>query len=288
MLSRPIRRPSSPSLARCLTVVLVAAALLATACSDAHTQAQRDWVDTGYDPNVLTVLSTPDLNPTLTALGKAYLSVRPNTSLVFLSEINAGSGKLNQIRSKLTNTQIIKAGAQPSLWIDEAGLLKPYASDPRAQGQILPFAVEPMVLAVLAGNPAHVTGLDVFAGGGPTSGRCSLIQPCGKAAFTWLSAAHVRPSFEVKVLDGPALLEAITVGHAAAGLVFSLTIPLGDTAITTVPVASPPAPNITFRMLAMSPNPTAVQFEKWVVSSPQARSIIASYGLLPGTGRAAT
>ena len=88
MPSRPIRRPSSPSLVRCLTVVVVAAALLATACSDAHTQTQRDWVDTGYDPNVLTLLNTPDLNPTLTALGQAFLSVRPNTSLVFLNQIN--------------------------------------------------------------------------------------------------------------------------------------------------------------------------------------------------------
>jgi hypothetical protein len=70
--------------------------------------------------------------------------------------------------------------------------------------------------------------------------------------------------------------------------VFALTIPSGDTGITTVAVASPPAPDLTFRMLAMSTNPTALQFEKWLVSSPQARSIMSSYGLLPGTGRAAT
>ena len=77
------------------------------------------------------------------------------------------------------------------MWIDEAGLLKPFANDPRAQGQIVPFAAEPMVLAVQAGNPAHVTGLDVFAAGGPPSGRCAAAQPCGKSAFTWLrGGAH--------------------------------------------------------------------------------------------------
>ncbi len=285
MPSRPTRRPSPPSPVRCLTVVLVAVALLAAACSDAHTQAQRDWSDTGYDPNVLTLLNPPDLNPVLTALGAAYLTVRPNTSLVFLNQVNASSGKYNRTKSTLTNTQIIQAGASPSLWIDEAGLLKPFANDPRAQGQIVPFAVEPMVLVVRAGNPSHVSGLDAFAAGGPPVGRCSTSVPCGKWAYIWLRADHIQPKFAVKVPEATMLLSEIRAGHAVAGLLFSLSIPPGDITVATVPVASPPAPTFTFSMLAMSTNPLAQQFEKWVATSEQARSIVASYGLLPGTGR---
>ncbi len=288
MLSRPIRRPFRPSLLRCLTVVLLAVALVATACSDAHNQAQRDWVDTGYDPNVVTLLNPPELNPVLTALGTAFLAVRPNTSLVFLNKVSAPSGKFNRNKKSLTNTQIIQAGASPSLWIDVAAVLKPYADDPRAQGKIEPFGVEPLVLTVQAGNPTHITGLDAFAAGGPTAGRCAITQMCGRWTYTWLAAAHIHPTFEVKVGDGTQLVAAIAAGRAQAGLVLSLTIPFGDTAVATVPVASPPAPSYPFRMLGMSANPAALQFEQWLSTSPQARSIISSYGLLPGSGKTAT
>jgi ABC-type molybdate transport system substrate-binding protein len=263
-------------------------ALVATACSDAHTQAQRDWVDTGYDPNVLTLLNPPELNPVLTALGQAYLSVRPDTSLVLLNQVNPASGKFNKVKSNLTSTQIIEAGASPSLWIDAASTLKPYAHDPRAQGQIVPFAVEPMVLTVKAGNPAGVTGLDAYSAGGPTAGRCATAQTCGRYAYAWLAAAHIRPHIDLRVLDAQALVEAIAAGRVDTGAVLSLAIPPGDTQVTTVPVASPPAPALTFRMLAMSTNPTALQFEKWLSTSPQAHAILSSYGLLPGNGRAAT
>ncbi len=287
MPRRPFRRPSPPSLVRRLTLVIVTVALLlATACSDAHTQAQRDLSDTGVDPNVVTLLNSPDLNPVLTALGRAFLTVRPDTSLVFLNQVKATSGKLNQIRSRQTNTQIIQGGATPSVWIDLADVLKPFAKDPRAQGAILPFATEPMVLAVKAGNPAHVTGLADFAAGGPSAGRCAATQPCGPSAYEWLKEAHVQPVFEVKVLNGAVLIDSIVAGRADAGLVYALTIPPGDADITTVPVASPPAPTHVLRMLSMSSNPTALQFERWVATSSQARSIITTFGLQPGNGAA--
>jgi hypothetical protein len=207
MPSRPTRRPSPPSPVRRLAVVLVAVALLAAACSDAHSQAQRDWSDTGYDPNVLTLLNSPDLNPVLTALGQAFDLVRSDTSVVFLNEITAPSGKLNRIKSKLTNTQIIKAGASPSLWIDDAELLKPFVNDPRAQGAIVPFAVEPMVLAVKAGNPSHVTGLDAFAAGGPTrragSGPTSGWAPPASGPASTSRCSTARPSCRRSAPGGP-------------------------------------------------------------------------------------
>ena len=288
MPSRSNRRhPSRPAIVRLLGVVLVAVSLLATACSDAHTQAQRDWVDPGIDPNVLSLLAAPSLTPVLTALGQAFQTVRPDTTLVFVNQVTATTGKRNRVDSNLTNTQIIQSGASPALWIDVAAVLKPYAKDSRAQGPILPFAVEPLVLAVKVGNPAGVTGLNAFEAGGPTAGRCSTKAPCGKLGAAWLAAAKIKPSYEVKALDAPQLLEAITKGQADAGLVLALDVPPAGPTLTTVPVATPPAPSITYRMLCMSTNPTATQFEKWVATSPQARAILTTYRLLPGTGRAA-
>ena len=280
---RPARRLPRPPVLRCLAVVLAAASLLAAGCSDAHSTAQQAWDNPGIDPNVVTLLAPPQLTPVLNTLGQAFLAVRPGTSLVFINDIDVTSGKRNRQSSKLTNSQIIAAGAAPGLWIDVAAVLKAYAHDSRAQGVIVPFGVESMVLTVKAGNPAGVTGLDAFAAGGPTAGRCSTKAPCGKLGATWLSAAKIRPSYELKVLDSRGLVAAIAAGKVDAGLVLSLDA--RSAAVTTVAVASPPAPSIVYRMLSMSPNPTAVQFEKWVATSPEARTIITNAGMLPGSGK---
>jgi hypothetical protein len=280
---RPARRSPRPPVLRCLAVVLAAASLLAAGCSDAHSQAQRAWDNPGIDPNVITLLAPPQLTPVLNALGQGFLAVRPDTSLVFINDITATSGKYNRQSSRLTNSQIIAAGAAPGLWIDLAAVLKAHAHDSGAQGAILPFGVESMVLTVRAGNPAGVTGLDAFAAGGPSAGRCPIKAPCGKLGATWLQAAKIRPSYELKVRDAPALVDAIAAGKVDAGLVLSLDA--SGAAVTTVAVASPPAPSIAYRMLAMSPNPTAIQFEKWVATSPEARTIMANAGMLPGSGK---
>ncbi len=269
-------------------LILTAVALLAAGCSDAHTEAQRNWVDTGIDPDVLNVLAPPELSPVLNALDQAFLKVRPDTAIVFISQIGDTAGKHNNQASTLTNTQIIQAGASPSLWVDTAGVLKPFAKDSRAQGPIRPFGIEPMVLAVKAGNPAQVHGLDAFAAGGPSTGRCSSVAPCGKLGSVWLAQAKIKPDYQLKSINATKLLEAIAKGQTDAGLVLALDIPSGDPAIQTVPVPTPPAPTLTYRMLVMSPNPTATQFENWVASSPEARAILVAYGLVPGDGKAST
>ena len=179
------------------------------------------------------------------------------------------SGKLNRIKSKLTNTQIIQAGAAPGLWIDEAGLLKPFADDSRAQGPIVPFGVEPMVLAVKAGQPGPRHGpRRLRRRGTHRPAAAATARPAASGPSPGWARPRSGRSYEVKVLDAPALVAAITAGKVDAGLVLSLTIPPATPPSPPCPWP-PPAPSITYRMLGMSPNPTAVQFEKWVATSPR-------------------
>jgi hypothetical protein len=284
MPNRLSRRPTAPALARHLLVALLALALLATACSDAHTQAQRDLADPGVDPDVVTVLATTDLIPLLKALNQAFLLVRPNTTLVFVNQITDQSGRHRKVNSKLSNTQLVQSGAAPSLWIDAPDKLAPFANDPRAQGPVLPFAVESMVVVVQQGNPAHVSGLDAFAAGGVPAGRCKSDVACGKPAQEWLAAAKVRGVFPLVTNDAPSLIAAIAKGQVQVGIVWARDLPPDTPGVSTVPVATPPSPATPYSMLGMNPNPTAKQFEQWLATSPAARAVITSYGFLPGNG----
>jgi molybdate transport system substrate-binding protein len=164
----------------------------------------------------------------------------------------------------------------------------PFAKDPRAQGRAVAFAINPTVLIVPAGNPAHVTGLDAFAAGGPLNAHCKDHSLCGTFATAWLAKARVAPHWTLQLPTGSAVTLAVGQGRAQVGLVTGLDLTPGDTTVTTVAVGAPPPPKVVYHMLSMSPNPTAAQFERWLATSPDARSIEASYGLLPGNGKTAT
>jgi ABC-type molybdate transport system substrate-binding protein len=267
-----------------LAAVLLTAALLAVACSDAHSPMQQQLSDNnGYDPNVLTVLAPDELTPVLRQLETGFNLVRPGTTLVFVSDVRNGSSQHGGKRQiDYTATEEISAGASPSLWIDLPPVLKPWADDPRANGAIVPFGDEPLVLVTRQGNPAHVEGLGVFLKGGATAGRCSTTAPCGKTAVAYLDAALGKAVYyDLKVPDAPSLLKAIQTGKVDAGMVFSLDAEAAlspGVDIVKLPTATP---HIQYNVLRMSPNPTAEQFVQWLSTSAAAHQIMTDGGLLP-------
>src|SRR5262249_36573301 len=143
--SRPARRRGLV-----LATLALVLALLAAACSDAHTQEEKVKAEAATDPRVVTVYEPAALAPALDALTKAYLNEHPGSSFGFVTSSPADQ------RAK------INTGAKPDLWIDPSSNLSKFVEDPRSQGQPTQLGVDLLQFVVRAGNPSGITSLDVF------------------------------------------------------------------------------------------------------------------------------
>lgn len=88
------------------------------------------------------------------------------------------------------------------------------AGDPRI------FAVNRVQIAVPAGNPAGVDGLDDFADGDLLVGICAEGVPCGDFARETFARAGVAPAIDTSEPDVRALLTKIETGELDAGITY--------------------------------------------------------------------
>lgn len=82
------------------------------------------------------------------------------------------------------------------------------------------FAVNRVQIAVPAGNPAGVDGLDDFADGDLLVGICAEGVPCGDFARETFARAGVAPAIDTSEPDVRALLTKIETGELDAGITY--------------------------------------------------------------------
>lgn len=146
-----------------------------------------------------------------------------------------------------------------------------------AAGTPAVFARNRLAIAVPAGNPAHVSGLDDFANESLLIGLCAEDVPCGRLGREALEAAGVTPSVDTEEPSVRSLLVKVAAGELDAGIVYVTDIAGGveeipiddaDNVVTDYPVA----------ILAEAPNPEgAAAFVDFVLSE-EGRSILSSHG----------
>jgi molybdate transport system substrate-binding protein len=142
------------------------------------------------------------------------------------------------------------------------------------------FARNRMEIAIPAGNPARITGLDDFANDELLIGLCAEQAPCGTYAREVLRNAGVTPSVDSNEPDALALLTKIEAGELDAGITYltdvlstgddveGLTIPEDVNVVAEYPIAT----------LAGAPNPdAAARFVAFVLSG-RGQAILDGYG----------
>jgi molybdate transport system substrate-binding protein len=142
------------------------------------------------------------------------------------------------------------------------------------------FAHNLLQIAVPAGNPAGITGLEDFADEELLIGMCAEGVPCGDFGRVALEKAGVTPAIDTNEPDVRALLAKIAAGEldagisyvtdvlSAAGTVDGVDIPEQVNVIAAYPIAA----------LANGPNPEgATAFVAFVISE-EGQAILASYG----------
>ena len=142
------------------------------------------------------------------------------------------------------------------------------------------FAANRLQIAVPAGNPAGVTGLEDFADEDLLLGLCAAGLPCGDLALTVLANAGVTPAVDTHEPDVRALLTKIETGELDAGLTYVTDVIASGGAVHGIDI--PDRRNATTdyhiaSLLSASDPATAAAFVAFVLS-PEGQAILNRYG----------
>lgn len=150
------------------------------------------------------------------------------------------------------------------------------ATDPRI------FATNRLVIAVPAGNPAGIAGLDDFAREDLLIGLCAEAVPCGDFARRALDNAGVTPEIDTNEPDVRALLTKVAAGELDAGIVYVTDIVAPGFASDVDGVDIPADVNVVagYPMAALNAAPNRGAANEWVtfITSEAGRSILARHG----------
>jgi len=283
MTPRPrLRAPLTPLPA--IAALLVVALLGASACSDAHSQAQLDLANHGYDPDTVVILAPAGLRTTLLDLGTAFTLTHPGTSFVLVSDVVAG---LLQARHRqyvpkpaANDKQALSADVAPSMWIDTTTAqqaLRP--PDLTVVGSPTVFGYDGVALVVKPGNPTGVRGLTSLArGSGVKVGLCMARTTCGGLAHRVLAAAKVTTSPVMVAPTAADLVEAIGTGRIQAALTLRSEAADAGPKVSVVALQPPPTTFLAYQTLRLDESPLADAFASWITTSPQAARVLAEHG----------
>lgn len=142
------------------------------------------------------------------------------------------------------------------------------------------FVTNELQIAVPAGNPGKVKGLDAFANDDLLIGLCAVEVPCGDFAREALEGVGVEPAIDTNEPDVRALLTKIGSDELDAGIVYvsdvtsagdrveGIDIPAADNVVAEYPIAQ----------LTGAPNGAGAKSFKEFVLSDEGQEILTGYG----------
>jgi len=148
------------------------------------------------------------------------------------------------------------------------------------------FARNALVLAVPAGNPGEIAGLDGLADGERFVGLCADDVPCGTLAADVLADAGVTPSVDTYEPDVRSLLTKITSGELDAGLVYRTDAQAAgdDVEVIEVPGLAEQTTAYPTSVVRDAPNTEAAELFVELVLSDEGQAILAEAGFQAGGG----
>ena len=150
-----------------------------------------------------------------------------------------------------------------------------------AAGEPELFVTNRLQIAVPAGNPGGVSGLEDFAREELLIGLCGENVPCGDFGRQALENAGVTPSLDTNEPDVRALLTKIENDELDAGIVYVtdvLSSPPGEVEGIDIPTEVNVVAEYPIAVLASAPNPDAAAAWIEFVLSEGGQAILTSYG----------
>jgi len=256
-----------------LVAVAVAVAVVAglAACSDDPDGAAGSGTDRPPRATV-TVFAAASLTEAFTALGDAFEAAEPGVSV----ELSFGPS------SELA-TQIAEGAPADVLASADERTMAAAVDAGSIEGEPTVFATNGMEIAVPAGNPGGVDGLDDFADADLVIGLCAQDVPCGRLARQVLGSAGVEPSIDTDEADVKALLAKIASGDLDAGLVYRTDVRAADDDVDgiTLPEEHQVVTRYPIAPVATAAQPDLAEDFVAFVASPEGRAILERFGFGP-------
>lgn len=184
---------------RRIAAVLLAVAIILSACGSASEGGSRELV----------VSAAASLTDAFAEIETAFEDANPEIDVVL--NLGASSALREQILAGAPAGVFASANLRNMDLVVEEGLVE---GEPRI------FALNELQIAVPAGNPAGIQGLDDFAADDLLIGLCAEEVPCGDFGRQALNAAGVVPSIDSNEPNVRALLTKIGEGELDAGIVY--------------------------------------------------------------------
>jgi molybdate transport system substrate-binding protein len=143
-----------------------------------------------------------------------------------------------------------------------------------------PFATNELQIAVPAGNPGGVDGLDDFADAGLLIGLCAEEVPCGQFGREALAAAGVAPAVDTFATDVRALLTQLASGDLDAGIVYRTDVLAADGTVEGIDIPADQNVTATYPIAVVTDasNPEVAAAFVAFVRSAEGRAILGSHG----------
>jgi len=152
------------------------------------------------------------------------------------------------------------------------------------QGEPEMFAANQLEIAVPAGNPGNVEGLEAFGNADLNIGLCAEEVPCGQFGREALANAGVTPAQDTDEPDVRSLLTKVEAGDLDAGLVYHTDVLAAGDQVEGIEVPEDVNVIAGYPLAALSASGNAEGAAAFVefVLSDEGQSILESYGFMPG------
>lgn len=261
-----------------LLLLAAAAALALTGCGGGNEVAAPSGpAATGPRPaataapdirGTITVFAAASLTGAFAELGVQFQAAHPGATVTFNF---AGSSALAQ--------QIV-AGAPADVFAAASPATMKVVTTAGDSDAPQVFVRNRLQIAVPAGNPGGVTGLDDFAKPPLKIALCASEVPCGAAAAKAFAAAGITPAPDTLEQDVKATLAKVSLGEVDAALVYrtdvlaaggkveGISFSESDQAVNDYPLAT----------LSAAPNRTGAQAFVAFVLSPDGQRVLTAAG----------
>jgi len=220
----------------------------------------------------------------LTVLAAASLTDAFADVEAAFEEANPGVGvEVSYDGSSALRDQIL-AGAPADVFASASGSVMDEVVDAGAvAGEPTPFATNLLEIAVPAGNPAGVEGLDAFGDEDLLVGLCAEEVPCGRFGREALANAGVTPAPDTDEPDVRSLLDKVASGEIDAGLVYRTDVLSAGDDVEGIGIPDDVNVEATYPIAALEggeDREAAAAFVSFVAGD-EGRAVLASYGFGP-------
>lgn len=222
----------------------------------------------------LTVFAAASLTDVFTELGEDLMAENSSLEVQF-----------NFAGSSALATQIMQgAPADVFAAADQAQMTVVTGEDLHASAPAV-FTENVLQIAVPAGNPAGVTGLQDFAREELALAVCAPDVPCGTAAEQVFDTAGVAAVPDTLEEDVRAALTKVELDEVDAALVYASDVAAAGDAVEGIdfPEADDAVNEYPICVLAAAPNPDAAQAFVDLVLSDEGQAALEAAGFRPGT-----